>query len=109
MDISLSKMATSSYAVGFQEVKTKKVCKECGNKLTILGRYNHPIQGKKHSICGACSSKLDKVIEQWRIFVFSHPKFIASLDIDGEMLKNNFEKTVSSIMKKYGFMCNTDN
>ena len=109
VDISLSKMVTSSYALGRHGLGTKKVCKECGKKLTILGRHNHPIQGKKYIICGTCYSKLDKIIEQWRTFVFAHPNLIDSLDIDGEILKNNFEKIVLSIMKKYGFMYNTDN
>ena len=104
-----NKMVPSSNYICFHEVETKKVCKECGKKLTILSRYNHPIRGKKHIICGACYKKLDRVVAQWRTFVFDHPKLIDSLSIDGETLKNNFEKIVLSIMKKYDFMYNTDN
>jgi len=108
VDISLSEMVPSSDAVGFQGMETKKVCKECGNKLTLLGRYIHPIHGKKHIICRTCYLKLDKIIEQWRTFVFANPTIINSLNIDGEILKNNFESTVTSIMRRYGYVINEE-
>lgn len=106
VNINLSELVPSSNARGFQRMETKKVCKECGNKLTILGRHIHPIHGRKHIICRNCYQKLDKIIEQWRTFVFANPTIINSLNIDGETLKNNFVSTVISIMRTYGYIIN---
>ena len=64
-----------------------KLCKKCGNELTILGRYVHPILGKKYIICTSCFMKLDKIIKQWRTFVVANPRIINSLSIDSEKLK----------------------
>ena len=52
--------------------------------------------------------KLDKIIDQWRTFVFAHPDIIESLNIDCEILKNNFESTVTSIMRTYGYIINEE-
>jgi hypothetical protein len=79
-----------------------KLCEKCGSELSVIGRYNHPILGKKHIICRACYMKLDKIIEQWRTFVFAHLDVLDTLNIDGEKLKNNFENNVTSIMRTYG-------
>jgi hypothetical protein len=48
--------------------------------------------------------KLDKIKEQWRMFVCENPTIINSLSIDGKKLKNNFESTVTSIMRRYGYV-----
>jgi hypothetical protein len=85
-----------------------KICKECGNELNILGRYIHPIHGKKCIICRTCSQKLNKIIEQWRTFVFANPTIINSLNIDGKTIKNNFRSTVTSIMETYGYFKNEE-
>ena len=81
-----------------------KLCDKCGNELSIVGRYIHPIFGKKHIICKSCFMKLEKIIEQWRKFVIANPTIIRSINIDGEILKNNFESTVTSIMRAYGYV-----
>ena len=106
LDINHNEMLSSSDAIDFHEVETKKVCKECGNELTIFGKYIHPIHGKKHVICRTCYLKLDKLVEQWRTFVFANPTIINSLNIGGETFKNNFESTVISIMRTYGYVIN---
>ena len=79
-----------------------KFCEKCGTKTSIIGQCIHPILGKKHIICRTCFLKLDKVIEQWRTFVFAHPDIINTLNIDGERLKTNFESNVISILRTYG-------
>ena len=86
-----------------------KTCEECGNELSILSSCNHPILGKKHIICRMCYIKLDKIIEQWRSFVFTYPTIINLIDIDGVKIKNNFERTVTTIMKKYINISNNKN
>ena len=48
------------------------------------------------------------LIEQWRTFVLDNTKIIDSLDIDCEKLKNNFESTVTSIMKSYDNISNNE-
>lgn len=85
-----------------------KLCKKCGNELSIIGRYIHPILGKKYIICKSCFIKLDKIIEQWRTFVVANPSIINPLNIDSEILKNNFESTVTSIMRTYGYFINEE-
>ncbi len=79
-----------------------KFCEKCGMELSFMGRCIHPILGKKHIICRSCFLKLDKIIEQWRTFVFDHQDILATLDLDGEVLRNNFENHVTSIMRTYG-------
>ena len=79
-----------------------KLCEKCGNKLSIIGGYIHPILGKKHVICTTCYKKLDKIIEQWRNFVFTHIDIIDTFNLDRNKLKNNFENIVTSIMRTYG-------
>ena len=81
-----------------------KLCKKCGNELSIIGRYVHPILGKKSIICKSCFTKLDKILEQWKTFVVTNPTIINYLSIDRKILKNNFENTVTSIMQRYGYV-----
>ena len=50
--------------------------------------------------------RLDKIKEQWRMFVVANPTIINSFNIDGEILKNNFESTVTAIMRTYGYLIN---
>lgn len=86
-----------------------KICKKCGNELSIIGKYIHPILGKKYIICKSCFINLEKIIEQWRTFVIANQTNINSLNIDGKTIKNNFENTVTSIMKKYGYDIDAEN
>ena len=108
VDMNLIGKLSTSDDIGIFEMNNKKVCKECGNELCILGRHVHPILGKKYIICGKCFLKLDKIIEQWRNFVITNPDIINSININGEKLKNNFENTVISIMRTYGYKINDD-
>jgi hypothetical protein len=108
VDINLRKIVPSFNAIAFQGIEKMKTCEECGNKLGILGRYFHPLLGRKHIVCGTCCLKYMNLIEQWRTFVHNNPKIIDSLDIDCEKLKNNFESTVTSIMKSYVMIANNE-
>jgi hypothetical protein len=81
-----------------------KMCKKCGNELSIMGRYIHPILGKKYIICKSCFINLEKIIEQWKAFVITNPTNINSINMDGKTIKNNFENTVTSIMRTYGYV-----
>jgi hypothetical protein len=81
-----------------------KMCKKCGNEISIMSRYIHPILGKKYIICKSCFINLEKIIEQWKAFVIANPTNINSINIDGKTIKNNFEITVTSIMKTYRYV-----
>jgi hypothetical protein len=85
-----------------------KLCKKCGNELSIIGRYIHPILGKKNVICKSCFMKIDKIKDQWRKFVIANSQILNSLNIDGDILKNNFESTVTSIMRSYEHVLNEE-
>jgi len=108
VDISLSKIVPFFNAIAFHGMEKMKTCEECGNKLGIFGRYINPLLGSKHIVCGTCCLKFMNLIEQWRTFVLDNTKIIDSLDIDCEKLKNNFESTVTSIMKSYDNISNNE-
>ena len=84
------------------------MCKKCGNELNIMDRYIHPILGKKYIICKSCFINLEKILEQWKAFVIANPTNINSINIDGKTIKNNFESTVTSIMRTYGNVINEE-
>jgi len=106
--MNLSKIVQSFNGINYQRIEKMKTCEECGNKLGIFSRYIHPLLGSKHLVCGKCCLKFMKLIEQWAIFILDNPKIIDSLDIDCEKLKNNFESTVTSIMKSYDTIANNE-
>jgi hypothetical protein len=83
-----------------------RLCEKCGNELSFLGQYIHPILGKKYLICYPCYMKLDKIIEQWRTFISTHVDIIELLNFDSKKFKNNFESIVTSIMRTYGYVIN---
>ena len=62
-----------------------KFCEECGKKVGIFSRYNHPIFGKKSIVCGDCFTSADETLTLWRNFVFS-----SSLNNEFKDLKFNF-------------------
>jgi len=63
-----------------------KFCEECGEKIGLLSRYNHPVLGKKSIVCGDCFAIIDKDLTLWREFVLSN-----SFNKDARELKFNFE------------------
>jgi hypothetical protein len=81
-------------------------CTECGKQLTIFHRYIHPVNGRNELVCGNCFERLDALVEKWREFVLTNIDYINSLDIDGRLIRDNFEQTVSSIMMKYDIKIN---
>jgi hypothetical protein len=58
-----------------------KLCEKCGNELSKMGCCIHPITGKKYIICRTCFMKLDKLVKQWRSFVYTHPDIIDTLTL----------------------------
>jgi hypothetical protein len=63
-----------------------KLCIECGKKIGILNCYNHPVKGKKHTVCGDCFTIIDKFLTLWREYVLSD-----SLNKVSSDFKFNFE------------------
>jgi len=63
-----------------------KLCIECGKKIGILNCYNHPVKGKKHTICGDCFTRIDSFLTLWREYVLSD-----SFNKDSSDFKFNFE------------------
>ena len=47
-------------------------CEECDKKLGILEGYCHPELGKSFLVCGNCFDKVNKSMEQWRMFCLSN-------------------------------------
>ena len=63
-----------------------KLCVECGKKIGILNSYNHPVKGKKHTVCGDCFTRIDKFLTLWREYVLS-----GSFNKESSELKFNYE------------------
>jgi hypothetical protein len=83
-------------------------CVECGKQLTIFNKYIHPVYGRNQLVCNHCFIRIDTLVEKWRNFVLTNIDYINSVDIDGRLIRNNFEQTVSSIMMNYYIKINNE-
>ena len=51
------------------------VCTECNKKIGILKGYKHPIEGKKHIVCGNCFDRIEATVTQTRNELYREIEF----------------------------------